>query len=104
MMNDEELLKALKEHRKTCFRKRYCELCSIDYDVTGNIFECQCDICGVHGSWQDFQYYVCKCSTNEINVCKEGCTMQNPYEIIYDDEDHYREYIDKCCPMTKAAK
>lgn len=101
-MDDDELLKAVEEHRKSCFRKRHCEICSLKFALTGNIIDLQCDICGMIGSWDDFKIYICICLTNEISVCKE-CITSIPYEIL-DDEDHHNEYIDICCPMTKAAK
>ena len=107
---DEELFKLVEKHRKTCYNKRYCKICSIDYALTGDANWVQCDICGVHhGDYDAISSYECTCGKNFIRVCYK-CIDSQPCEMIeyesvntHDEWAEYK-YIDKCCPMTKAAK
>ena len=103
-MNDEELLKALKEHKESCFHKKTCEICSIE---TRN--DMKCDYCGKFYYPHDRMFgYCCKCELEiYLNLCYDCDKNIVHYTIIEqpsDENEHIGIYINDCCPMTKEAK
>lgn len=102
-MDKADLMKALKEHKESCFHKRSCEICSIEtYDDT------QCDYCGklTHRYGRCFDYR-CRCELRSyLSICYDCNKNVVHYNIIEQpsEENHNTGiYINDCCPMTKAA-
>tara|TARA_R110002049_G_scaffold28977_3_gene98688 strand:- start:29787 stop:30113 length:327 start_codon:yes stop_codon:yes gene_type:complete len=108
-MDKDELLKALKEHKKECFHKSSCEICSVEpYGIDHEIL--QCDYCGDLFDGEDDSDYIFQCTCpkkSKLTLCEHCYDDQQPlYGIKLQGWDRTIKgsYVGHCCPMTKAFK
>lgn len=104
----DNLVKAVKDHKETCIHKSKCVICRGEFNDDVEDQPWQCDVCGVWYLTTGLSCYHCTCFTNHIYCCYD-CNLSDHVEVIYevetrDEYDGEGVYIDKCCPMTKAAK
>lgn len=97
----ENLIKALKEHKKICFHKSDCKVCKVKTHD-----DQQCDYCGkLSHRHEPLAEYYCNCDKKINLLICDACEVNvTHYEIIEppsDENDFIGIYINDCCPITK---
>jgi len=126
-MNKETLLFNVNEHKKRCFHKSSCEICTINKRKIDGVYMVECDWCNrlYYNSYMGYKYYMCKClkRDNVISLCHKCNTPEThdsigiekiPEELYDSDPDTDDDEIDgldemdglftdDCCPLTTKA-